>query len=174
MSLTENQKQPNHAERCRTLAACARSGTLSTIARDPVGFPYGSLVSVATDDKGRPLLLLSRLAEHTKNLEACEDASVLLTEPLGAHAEPLALGRVTLLGPCRKIVEAEMADVRDAFLALHPEASHYVDFADFHFFRLEPIALRYVGGFGRMSFVNVAEYFTAEPGSDGSKGSNMP
>jgi putative heme iron utilization protein len=56
-----------------------------------------------------------------------------------------------------------MAHVRDAFLASHPEASHYVNFADFHFYRLEPITLRYVGGFGRMSFVNVAEYFAAEP-----------
>ena len=59
-------RAPSHAERCRTLASQATSATLSTIARDPVGFPYGSLVTVAVDDAGRPLLLLSELAEHTE------------------------------------------------------------------------------------------------------------
>ena len=63
-----NARAPDHAERCRTLASQATSATLSTIARDPSGFPYGSLVIVAIDALGRPLLLLSELAEHTGNL----------------------------------------------------------------------------------------------------------
>lgn len=160
---SSTQKAPSHAERCRTLAARARSGALSTLAREPSGFPYGSLVSVAIDDKGRPLLLLSQLAEHTKNLDTCENSAILLTEPLHAHVEPLALGRLTLIGACRPVPADEVLDVRSAFLATHPEASHYVDFADFRFFRLDPITLRYVGGFGRMSFVAVADYVSAEP-----------
>src|SRR5437764_12691687 len=91
----EKVRAPTHAERCRTLVAQARAATLCTIARDPAGFPYGSLVTVAIDELGRPLLLLSTLAEHTGNLQARSDASVLLTEPLGARDQPLALGRVT-------------------------------------------------------------------------------
>src|SRR4051812_37720843 len=74
-------RAPTHAERCRTLAHEARAATLATIARDPEGFPYASLVTVAVDASGRPLLLLSQLAEHTKNLERRADASILLTEP---------------------------------------------------------------------------------------------
>ena len=156
-------KAPSHAERCRTLAAGARAGTLCTIARDPEGYPYGSLVTVAIDAEGRPLLLLSRLAEHTQNLDHRADTSILLSEPLERHAQPLAVGRVTLLGECRLVPEAERADARATFLAVQKDAAYYVDFSDFAFYRLEPSALRYVGGFGRMSWVTAADYAAAEP-----------
>jgi putative heme iron utilization protein len=156
-------RAPSHAERCRTLAAEARAGTLATIAREPEGFPYGSLVTVAVDASGRPLLLLSQLAEHTQNLEHRADASILLTEPLDRHRTPLAVGRVTLLGHCRPLGMEERDAIRRVFLEAHPDAAYYVDFKDFSFFRLEPTALRYVGGFGRMSWVTAADYMVAEP-----------
>jgi len=154
---------PTHAERCRTLVRQARSATLCTVARDPEGFPYGSLVTVATDSAGRPLFLLSTLAEHTRNLIAQSAASVLLTEPLDAHDQPLAVGRVTILGPCTRVPEAETSAVRETFLAQQPSSSYYVDFKDFAFYRLEPTSLRYVGGFGRMSWVTADDYRAAEP-----------
>jgi putative heme iron utilization protein len=153
---------PSHAERCRTLVATARSATLCTIARDPDGYPYGSLVTVALDDAGRPLFLLSTLAEHTGNLLARPEASALLTEPLDAHDQPLAVGRVTLIGRCTKVPDEERAAVRETFLTQQPNASYYVDFSDFAFYRLEPTALRYVGGFGRMSWVTADDYREAE------------
>jgi putative heme iron utilization protein len=156
-------RAPSHAERCRTLVLLARSATLSTVARDPEGFPYGSLVTVASDDLGRPLLLISTLAEHTKNLQARSEASVLVTEPLDAHDQPLAVGRVTILGRCESVLESERAAVRETFLAQQPSSAYYVDFKDFAFFRLEPSSLRYVGGFGRMSWVSANEYRVAEP-----------
>jgi hypothetical protein len=156
-------RAPSHAERCRTLASRALSGSLSTVARDPAGFPYGSLVTIAIDTRGRPLLLLSELAEHTGNLLARSEASVLLTEPLDGHDQPLAVGRVTLLGPCAKVGESERAAVREAFLAKQPSAAYYVEFEDFAFYRLEPVALRYVGGFGRMSWVTADDYGSASP-----------
>lgn len=156
-------RAPSHAERCRTLAAQAHSATLCTIAREPHGYPYGSLVTVAVDAQGRPLFLLSELAEHTGNLHARAEASALLTEPLGSHDQPLALGRVTLLGRCMKVAASESPAVREVFLAKQPSASYYVDFNDFAFYRLEPEALRYVGGFGRMSWVAPDDYRVAEP-----------
>ncbi len=152
-----------HAERCRTLVAGAKSGTLCTIARDPAGYPYGSLVSLAVDARGRPLLLLSALAEHTGNLRAHPEVSVLVAEPAGAHEQPLALGRVTILGACAQVPDVERTAVRAAFLAWQPGAVSYVDLGDFAFYRVEPVALRYVGGFGRMSWVNAEEYAAAEP-----------
>lgn len=156
-------RAPTHAERCRTLVLQARSATLSTLARDPEGFPYGSLVTLAIDDLGRPLLLLSTLAEHTGNLLARPETSVLVSEPASAHDQPLALGRVTILGATTAVPEAERAAVRERFLATQPDASYYVDFTDFAFYRLEPSALRYVGGFGRMSWVTAEDYCNAEP-----------
>lgn len=133
------------------------------IAREPAGYPYGSLVTVAWDPAGRPLMLLSRLAEHTQNLDDHPEASMLVTEPPGRHEEVLARGRVTLLGPCTKVPASEVADVRVTFLAAQPRAAYYVDFEDFAFYRLLPTALRYVGGFGRMSWVGAEEYACAEP-----------
>ena len=154
---------PTHAERCRTLVRQARSAALATLAREPEGFPYVSLVTVAIDDGGRPLLLLSTLAEHTRNLLARSEASILLAEPLDAHDQPLAVGRVTMLGPCTAVPEEEKAAVRETFLAQQPSSSYYVDFKDFAFYRLEPASLRYVGGFGRMSWVSAEDYRVAEP-----------
>jgi putative heme iron utilization protein len=156
-------RAPTHAERCRTLASRARSAALSTVARDPAGFPYGSLVTVAVDAQGRPLMLLSELAEHTQNLAHREDASVLLTEPIDPARTPLAVGRVTLLGPCRRVPDEDREAARAAFLAAQPDAEYYVDYKDFAFYRLEPAALRYVGGFGRMSWVSADDYRAAEP-----------
>jgi putative heme iron utilization protein len=156
-------RAPSHAERCRTLVEGARSATLCTIAREPAGYPYGSLVTVAWDRRGRPLMLLSRLAEHTQNLDDHAEASMLVTEAPGRHEEVLALGRVTLLGPCAKVPASEAAEVRATFLAAQPRAAYYVDFDDFAFYRLEVTALRYVGGFGRMSWVGAEDYASAEP-----------
>ncbi len=154
---------PTHAERCRTLVATAKAATLCTVAREPEGYPYGSLVTVAIDELGRPLLLLSTLAEHTGNLLARKEASVLVTEPLDAHDQPLAVGRVTILGPAAAVPVDERTAVRETFLAHQPTASYYVDFSDFAFYRIEPAALRYVGGFGRMSWVSAEDYRAAEP-----------
>ena len=150
-----------NAERCRTLVGRAKSATLATIARDPAGFPYASLVAVAFDGAGRPILFLSELAEHTGNLRARAEASVLVSEPAGPNDDPLALGRLTILGACTRVPEAEHASAREIFLREHPAAAQYIDFRDFAFYRLEPAALRYVGGFGRMSWVTPEEYRVA-------------
>ncbi len=162
-SVRETVRAPTHAERCRTLAAQARSATLATLARDPAGFPYGSLVTVAFDDAGCPLLLLSTLAEHTSNLLEHPEASVLVTEPIERAGEALAVGRMTLLGPCRRVPAVEADSIKGTFLAAHPGASYYADFKDFGFYRLEPLSIRYVGGFGRMSWVVADEYARAQP-----------
>src|SRR5499426_4907618 len=91
---------PTHAERARTLVAQISTGTLCTLALEPQGYPYGSFVTVAFD-KGDPIFLISGLAEHTKNLQRDPRASLLVAE--GGSADPLANGRVTLLGPCTRI-----------------------------------------------------------------------
>src|SRR5207302_138514 len=111
-----NIPTPTHAERARTLVAQISVGTLCTLASEPEGYPYGSLVTVAFDD-GNPIFLISGLAEHTKNLERDPRASLLVAE--AGSADPLANGRVTMLGPCTRI-EGDDASARTAFFAAHP------------------------------------------------------
>jgi heme iron utilization protein len=150
---------PSHAERARTLAAQAGTGTLCSLAIDPAGYPYGSFVTVAFDS-GDPVFLISQLAEHTRNLTRDPRASLLVAE--SRCADPLANGRVTLLGPCARI-DGDADSARRAFLAAHPNASYYADFGDFAFWRLKVESVRYIGGYGRMSWIGADEWRTATP-----------
>jgi putative heme iron utilization protein len=153
---------PTHAERARTLVAGIATGTLCTIAIEPAGYPYGSFVTVAFD-RGNPVFLISALAEHTHNLQRDARASLLVAE--GGSDDPLANGRVTMLGECRRIAAdgPELPHAREAFLAAHPNASYYADFRDFAFWKLHVNAVRYIGGYGRMSWVPTADWHAAEP-----------
>ncbi len=151
---------PTHAERARTLVGSERLGTLCTLAADLPGHPYGSLVSFALDG-GRPVFLLSDLAAHTRNLKGDQRASLLVAE--AGEGNPLALGRVTLVGTCAPLEGEAAASAREAFLAAHPDAKFYADFSDFGFWGLEVQQVRYIGGFGRMSWVEPGDWVGAEP-----------
>jgi hypothetical protein len=154
-----NVPTPTHAERARTLVARVSTGTLCTLALEPEGYPYGSFVTVAFDG-GDVVLLLSDLAEHSRNLARDARASLLLAET--GSADPLANGRVTLIGPCT-CLEGDAGSARAAFLAVHPNSAYYADFRDFAFWRLAVEHVRYIGGYGRMSWVDKAEWQAAEP-----------
>jgi hypothetical protein len=149
---------PTHAERARTLVAQITTGTLCTLAAEPEGYPYGSFVTVGFD-RGNPVFLVSTMAEHTQNLLRDPRASLLVAE--GGSDDPLANGRVTMLGPCTQ-VEGDGGTARAAFLATHPNAAYYVDFGDFAFWRLTVEAIRYIGGYGRMSWVDAPDWHGAE------------
>ena len=155
--------EPSHAERCRTLVSGQSRGTLCTVATDPEGYPYGSVASYALDVDGNPLLFVSRMAEHTQNALRDPRASLLASEPVPDGADPLASGRATLLGDLLEVGDAERQEVRDRYLAAIPTAAYYIDFGDFTFFRLTVRQIRYVGGYGRMSWVDAAGYVAAEP-----------
>jgi putative heme iron utilization protein len=149
---------PTHAERARTMVAQLPTGTLCTVATTPAGYPYGSFVTVAFD-RGHPVFLISELAEHTKNLREDARASLLLAQ--GGADDPLANSRVTLVGDCTPAADSDAA--RAAYLECHPNAGYYVDFKDFNFWRLEVAAVRYIGGYGRMSWVGVEDWLAAQP-----------
>jgi heme iron utilization protein len=131
----------------------ARHASLGTLT--PEGAPYVSLVACAGLGP-RPLLLLSKLAEHTKNLLDRPDVSLLYVD--GAASDPLAAGRVTVLGRCSLVGAENVAECRACFLSRHPSASQYVGFGDFAFYVVELTALRVVFGFGRMTWIAANDY----------------
>jgi putative heme iron utilization protein len=107
------------------------------------------------------VFLISALAEHTKNLLSDGRASLLVAE---SHAsDPLANGRVTLVGVATRLGTAERARARRAFLERFPDAAHYDTFQDFGFWSLGVDSVRYIGGYGRMSWVSGADWAAAEP-----------
>ncbi|MDP3255327.1 MAG: DUF2470 domain-containing protein [Bosea sp. (in: a-proteobacteria)] len=131
----------------KTLLRSARSGSLATLGRD--GHPSASLVSLATDSDGTPLILVSALSSHTGYLEADPRCSLLLAP--GGKGDPLAHARITLKLAARKVAREgeEGARVRRRFLARQPKAALYVDFGDFSFFALDLKGASLNGGFGR-------------------------
>lgn len=155
--------EPSHAERCRTLVAAASRGALSTLAAEPAGYPYGSVASYGLDDRGNPLFFVSLMAEHTQNAIRDPRASLLVAEPVPDGADPLASGRATLLGRLAPVADDGRSAARERYLAANPAAGYYIDFGDFTFYRLDVESIRYVGGYGRMSWVDAAGYAAAEP-----------
>jgi putative heme iron utilization protein len=117
------------------------------------GRPFVSLVATACDSDATPLLLLSDLAQHTKNLIA--DASVsLLFEDVAGHADPLAGPRLTLLGRAERCDDPRAAA---RFAARHPTSASYSGFADFHLYRVVVGRGHLVAGFGRIAWIEAAE-----------------
>jgi putative heme iron utilization protein len=104
------------------------------------------MITAATTTGGSPVFLISKLAWHTRNLEADPRASILFM-PETQPGDPLALARISVMGVAER---TEDALDHKRFLARHPEAEGYAGFADFSFWRLRVEKAHYVGGFGRI------------------------
>ena len=121
-----------------------RSGALATLMPSS-GDPYCSLVNVATDAAGAPLMLLSTLAIHTKNLAADNRVSLMLDER--KDGDPLEGARIMLMGSCSKTPYSSASTM---YLRRHPEAELFAGFKDFAFYRIEIRTAHLVAGFGRI------------------------
>jgi putative heme iron utilization protein len=136
----------------RALMANATRAYLGSLAERPAAgsggtvFPFVSLVLPARDATGRPLLLLSDLSDHARNLKRDPQASLLFDGTAGL-AEPLTGPRLTLIG---RVVLADDADNRARYLAAQPSAAGYIEFGDFHLYRFEIAEGLLVAGFGRI------------------------
>src|SRR3954464_860936 len=147
------------AELAKTLLRTRRAGTLATLDRN-TGHPFASLVTVATDVDGSPVILTSRLSTHTANLEADGRASVLLAQ--SGKGDPLAHPRLTVLGTFAQVARgtADDARVRRRFLARHPKAELYAGFGDFSFWRMDAVSAHLNGGFARAADLTAADILT--------------
>ncbi|MBU0797416.1 MAG: DUF2470 domain-containing protein [Alphaproteobacteria bacterium] len=119
------------------------------------GWPYASLVLLACDHSGRPLLLLSDLADHTKNLKADHRVSLLVDGTAGLE-EPLTGPRATIQGRIAPAGDDPLLMLR--FLARHPSAALYAGFPDFTLYRVMPERAHLVAGFGRIHWMPADEF----------------
>jgi len=143
----------------RSLLRATRVGTLGTLDRN-TGHPFASLVNVATDVDGSPVILTSRLSTHTANLEHDGRASILLAET--GKGDPLAHPRLTVRGTFAQIGKEteEDARVRRRFLARHPKSELYAGFGDFAFWRLMVASAHLNGGFARAADLTADDVLT--------------
>jgi heme iron utilization protein len=148
----------------RLLRAADRAAMATTLAgREPVGaesWPYASLVLLACDHDAAPLLLMSDLAEHSKNI-AAEARAALLIDGTAGRTDPLTGPRVTVLGTVEKTEDPRL---KARFVARHPSAALYADFADFHLYRVTVTRAHFVAGFGRIHWIEAAD-FTFDAGA---------
>src|SRR5262245_36219268 len=155
----EQPGAPLH-EQARDLVARGRTGALATLSTRHPGHPFASFMPYAVDARGHPLLLVSDLSVHTRNLVADPRATLLVAEP-APPGDPLDAGRVTLVGTARRLAAAETPAARAAYLARHSAASGWVDFGDFGFWCLEVSDVYMVVGFGAMGWVTADAYASA-------------
>lgn len=167
----ETAPEPSYAERVRTLVYRSTIGTLSTNSKKHPGSPFGSLMPYGLDARGRPIFLISTMAVHTQNLEHDPHASIFVSQT-DTQGDPLDASRVTLMGDVSKIPEGETAQARELYLSRYKNASYWVDFDDFSFYRMEVKDIYFVGGFGAMGWVTAEDYSKAQidPLADVSKG----
>jgi putative heme iron utilization protein len=144
----------------RALLRRARSAAFATaLAANgaDVAWPYASLVTIACDADASPILLLSDLSDHTRNIGR-DDRASLLIEAASNRANPQTGPRVTLLG---RIVRTADQRHRRRFLARHPSAGLYAGFADFNVYRMSVERAHFVGGFGRAVWLSAEDVLLA-------------
>jgi putative heme iron utilization protein len=149
----------------KVLLRATRAGALATIDRN-TGHPFASLVNIATDSDGSPLILVSRLATHTANLEVDGRASLLLAST--GKGDPLAHPRLTLIGSFAQVARDHRDEprLRRRFLARHPKSELYAGFGDFAFWRLDAVSAHLNGGFARAADLKAGDVLTDVIGAE--------
>lgn len=141
----------------QSLLRRSRQGALATLMVG-TGDPYCSLVNVATASDGAPIILISRLAVHTRNVLADSRVSLMLDER--APGDPLEGTRIMLSGKAEQATDDNREMLRRRYLNAHPSAADYADFADFSFFVIRPSGAHLVAGFGRIVDLKPEQFLT--------------
>lgn len=146
----------------KSLLRRSRQGALATLMPGS-GDPYCSLVNLASHPDGWPILLISRLAVHTRNILADSRVSLMLDER--AAGDPLEGARIMLSGRAEQ-AEDERELLQRRYLNAHPTAEAFVSFKDFAFFRIRPAGTHLVAGFGRIVDLKPDQFLTDLAGAE--------
>ena len=158
---------------CRALLRSAAAGVLATRSVAVEGYPLGSVVPFVLTPEGRCVVYVSRIAQHTKNFEKDSRASLTVVEAdlSGGDGDPQAFGRVSVLGDARRLEGAELEAARERYACFFPESRGHSGVHDFDYWAIDPVRVRYIGGFGAIHWVErdefcppVAEWQAGEPG----------
>jgi len=147
----------NPSKLARSLLRRSRQGALATLMAGS-GDPYCSLVNLASHPDGSPILLISRLALHTKNILGDARVSLMLDER--AAGDPLEGARIMLAGTAEQAGDGDEPILRRRYLNAHPSAEAFVEFKDFSFFRIRPQGAHLVAGFGRIVDLTPGQFLT--------------
>ena len=148
----------SRARQARELVRGYRSGVLSSHSAKFPGYPYGSALPYVCDQAGRPVVLISHLAEHTHNIEADPRASfIVCASGPDLQAQP----RVTILGTAQPAPDQRASATR--YLRFYPEHEQYLQIGGFRFFAIDPVQVRYIQGFGGLHWILGESYLAGSP-----------
>ena len=137
-----------------------RYGALCTLSKKFDGYPFGSVTPYLVDQDGSLLILISSLAEHSKNIRFDQRVSLITHDQRDPHIQ--SQGRVTVVGHAQPEPNREQTGQR--YLRYFPEAQTHLTLQDFSFYRIRPIAVRYIGGFGKIHWVDMEDYPVEQAG----------
>ena len=142
------------AHEARRMLRAHSYGALCTLSKKLDGYPFGSITPYLVDHDGSLLILISTLAEHTKNIRQDPRVSLITHDQQNPHIQ--TQGRVTVTGNAEPEPDRDQAGLR--YLRYFPEAETYFSMHDFSFYRIRPLAIRYIGGFGKIHWVDMKNY----------------
>ena len=148
-------RSANPAEDARLIVRSHAVGALSTLSQSLPGFPFGSVATYVLDHQAAPVFLLSDLAQHSHNIQHDAKSSLLVLES-GAEAGVLARGRVTLVGETHCFEPDEQ--LRERYLRYFPDTAAFMQTHDFRFYRMDVSRVRFIGGFGRIHWIEGTVY----------------
>jgi heme iron utilization protein len=152
----------NETDIARRLLLQQSFGILSTISLDVPGYPFGSVTPYCVDQQCRPVLYISTIAQHTRNVLADPRVSLTVLDGNGGTDDVQARGRLTYIGDARRVGKEE-ADVRNRYFRYFPSSRQYEQTHDFDFFRIEPKRIRFIGGFGRIYWLEASQFLITNP-----------
>ena len=146
-----------------------RYGVLATQSRSLPGYPFGSITPYVLSAAGEPVIYISTLAEHTKNIGTDPRVSLTVFDPADA-ADPQAGARLTLLGEACALATDPAGAIAERYYRFFPAARAYAGTHDFSFYALRPVRLRYIGGFGKIGWIEPHEIDLSNPLADAEAG----
>ena len=141
----------------RKLLRSANYGVMATISVHVAGYPFGSHMPYCMDDDGSLLVYISTLAQHTKNLDANPKCSITIINPNYTHIQNSQ--RLTYIGEGTRVSDEDFENAYETYVRYFPKATRYKEMHDFHIYRINPVKIRYIGGFGKIFWIEVNELF---------------
>ncbi|HIF51935.1 MAG TPA: HugZ family protein [Thiotrichaceae bacterium] len=152
--------QNKKVKQARKLLLSEYQAILCTHSVDVDGYPFGSVVPYCLNKDGEPIMLISSIAQHTKNILSDHKVSLIATE--GGADDLQTVGRITYIGNAQKLNDDDI-DSMERYYSYFPQSRDFHKTHDFDFYRLEPVRIRYIGGFGKIYWVEKDEFLLANP-----------
>jgi heme iron utilization protein len=148
----------------RELFLAKSFGVLATISLDVPGYPFGSVAPYCVDENGQPIIYISLIAQHTRNITSDPRVSLTVVEDDIDSDDVQARGRVTCIANAKHIEASdESAAARARYFRYFPSSRQYEQTHDFTFFRLELVRIRFIGGFGQIFWIDPTDFVAKNP-----------